>query len=71
METFTVIFNLISGLCSILGFILTIITINKVNQIFKILHIGDNKDFKIKKRIKQENKGNLNINYNGGDKIDR
>lgn len=55
---FFALFNVISGVCSILGLVLTLVTLNKVNQIYKNIVVN----------IKQINKGTNNINYNRGEK---
>lgn len=63
------IFNIISGICSIVGVVLTIITIGKTNQIIKMIHIENKIDNsnnpRIKKRNTQKIKGNFNCNING------
>lgn len=63
------IFNIISGICSIVGVVLTIITIGKTNQIIKMIHIENkienSNNPRIIKRNTQKIKGNFNCNMNG------
>lgn len=60
------IFNIISGVCSILGLIISLIVANKVVKMYNTLNFSNNSNNKIKQNAKGSN-----INQAGRDNVVR